>query len=105
MLRATAKAVGKCPDCGSQSLLARNVRGIELDICPGCHGVWFDQGELRKVQLALNTLAPIAATDSRGYPIDWLDALDLADLVVNMFDVAPELAGKLILSILEAILN
>ena len=87
MLRATAKAVGKCPDCRSQSLLARNVRGIELDICPGCHGVWFDQGELRKVQLVLNTLPPIAATDSPGAPIDWLDAADLAELILSILEV------------------
>jgi Zn-dependent protease with chaperone function len=37
----------KCINCSDQSLkpvLCSN--GIELDICPFCHGVWFDKGEI-----------------------------------------------------------
>ncbi len=43
-----------CPrDRGSLGLLY--VEGIEVDVCPGCHGVWLDAGELDRM----------VATDSR----------------------------------------
>ena len=37
-----------CPKCGTplqEELLA----GTTVDICPGCHGVWLDDGELAKL--------------------------------------------------------
>jgi len=34
-----------CPVCGKDMLVAE-FKGIELDYCPGCRGVWFDAGEL-----------------------------------------------------------
>jgi Zn-finger nucleic acid-binding protein len=34
-----------CPVCAKDALIVE-FKGIELDYCPVCHGVWFDAGEL-----------------------------------------------------------
>lgn len=38
----------KCPKCGGQ-LEAIMFRGIEIDRCTSCDGVWLDEGELEKL--------------------------------------------------------
>ncbi|MCL5036963.1 MAG: zf-TFIIB domain-containing protein [Chloroflexi bacterium] len=38
----------KCPRCGSGMKTAA-VRNVELDMCPACEGVWFDEGELNRI--------------------------------------------------------
>lgn len=35
----------KCPKCGA-GLEERDRNGIKIDVCPDCHGVWLDQGEI-----------------------------------------------------------
>ena len=35
----------RCPVC-KQDMMVIEYRDVELDYCPGCHGVWFDSGEL-----------------------------------------------------------
>lgn len=35
----------RCPKCGAQ-LQETERRGIKLDVCPECHGMWVDQGEI-----------------------------------------------------------
>lgn len=36
-----------CPKCDSETLVKTEELGnIPLDVCPGCHGIWFDKGEL-----------------------------------------------------------
>lgn len=62
-----------CPDDG-QMLGATQHRGVEIDTCPSCGGVWLDQGELERV-LAL------AADRSRdddddGSEVDVEDAIE-----------------------------
>ncbi len=38
----------KCPNC--EALLVMSERkGIEIDYCPQCRGVWLDKGELDKI--------------------------------------------------------
>jgi uncharacterized protein len=37
-----------CPRCSAQ-LQDREFQNIHLDVCPKCHGVWFDAGELEMV--------------------------------------------------------
>jgi len=37
-----------CPVCG-EKLRAIERTGIEIDLCPGCKGVWLDRGELEKL--------------------------------------------------------
>ena len=38
----------KCPKCG-MDLMTLEYRGIEIDKCTACAGVWLDDGELEKV--------------------------------------------------------
>ncbi len=35
----------ECPVCREPLIVAER-EGIELDVCPWCHGLWFDAGEL-----------------------------------------------------------
>ena len=37
-----------CPRCNS-NLLMSNTKGVEIDHCPNCKGVWLDRGELEKI--------------------------------------------------------
>ncbi|MHB0935465.1 MAG: TFIIB-type zinc ribbon-containing protein [Armatimonadota bacterium] len=37
-----------CPVCDAP-LRAIHKYGVEVDICPGCKGVWLDRGELEKI--------------------------------------------------------
>jgi len=47
-LRILAAAKGRCPKCAAE-LVAVPYRGIELDKCSRCQGVWLDFGELDQV--------------------------------------------------------
>ena len=38
----------KCPKCGMQ-LVEIDYKGIKIDRCTGCTGVWLDAGELEQV--------------------------------------------------------
>ncbi|OGO00650.1 MAG: hypothetical protein A2Y90_02875 [Chloroflexi bacterium RBG_13_52_12] len=51
-----------CPVCGKDALIVE-YESIELDYCPGCHGVWFDSGELE-------LLLEAAGMDSINYFLD-----------------------------------
>ena len=46
--RILAVARGRCPKCGAE-LIPVPYRGIELDKCSRCQGVWLDFGELDQV--------------------------------------------------------
>ena len=37
-----------CPHCGVE-MKRRDQRGVEIDYCPECHGIWLDRGELHKI--------------------------------------------------------
>ena len=43
--RSTRSTALTCPRCGA-TLAARQYKGVALDNCPSCHGVWLDAGEL-----------------------------------------------------------
>lgn len=38
----------KCPKCNA-TLLMSEKKGVEIDYCPECRGVWLDRGELEKI--------------------------------------------------------
>ncbi len=38
----------KCPSC-NETLLMTEKRGVEIDYCPNCRGIWLDRGELDKI--------------------------------------------------------
>lgn len=39
----------KCPSCITETLSITERKGIEIDYCPNCRGVWLDRGELDKI--------------------------------------------------------
>lgn len=39
----------KCPNCKQPSLVIAERKGIEIDHCPECRGIWLDRGELDKI--------------------------------------------------------
>jgi uncharacterized protein len=45
-----AQAPRGCPGCGG-TLRCYTVEGVELDVCPACHGLWLDAGELEAVRV------------------------------------------------------
>ena len=45
---ALAVVRGRCPKCGAE-LIPVPYRGIELDKCSRCQGVWLDFGELDQI--------------------------------------------------------
>lgn len=47
-LRVLAVARDRCPKCGA-ALVAVPFRGVELDKCSRCEGLWLDCGELDRV--------------------------------------------------------
>ena len=38
-----------CPTC-VKGLAELTLKGVQLDVCGNCHGVWFDHGELGKLK-------------------------------------------------------
>lgn len=39
----------KCPNCKDTTLVLSERKGIEIDYCPDCRGIWLDRGELDKL--------------------------------------------------------
>ena len=39
----------KCQVCKDVTLLMSEKKGIEIDYCPECRGIWLDRGELEKL--------------------------------------------------------
>jgi Zn-finger nucleic acid-binding protein len=39
----------KCPACKEAVLVISERKGIEIDYCPDCRGIWLDRGELDKL--------------------------------------------------------
>lgn len=39
----------KCPVCKDVTLLISEKKGVEIDYCPECRGIWLDRGELEKI--------------------------------------------------------
>ena len=58
----------KCPVCDTP-LRAIQKHGVEIDICPGCKGVWLDRGELEKV-IELEAASGPTAEYASTAPVD-----------------------------------
>ena len=50
-----------CPDCLEQ-LNTERFHGIDLDVCTGCAGLWFDPQELRRL-ITSDPLGVVALDD------------------------------------------
>jgi Zn-finger nucleic acid-binding protein len=51
----------KCPDCHTENLKKQVFYQTEVDYCPRCLGVWFEEDELRQ------------AKDEKDRDLNWLD--------------------------------
>jgi len=38
-----------CPTCKDIQLVMSERKGVEIDYCPQCRGVWLDRGEIDKI--------------------------------------------------------
>lgn len=57
-----------CPLCRDTTLEPRFSRGIEVDVCPRCRGLWLDRGELERLMDAADAAPPPAAPNAPGAP-------------------------------------
>jgi len=76
-----------CPEDGA-SMAALKYRGVEVDLCPQCHGVWLDRGELQHVTTgtALGGLGAVAPTaHAQG------DALGAGDVLLEIIGFLAQL--------------
>jgi Zn-finger nucleic acid-binding protein len=55
-----------CPSCSTVLNLTER-RGIEIDYCPKCRGVWLDRGELDKLLQGSDGERRDADDHQRGY--------------------------------------
>jgi len=69
-----------CP-AGCGGLQRKSVKGIDLDFCPACHGIWFDRGEVAGL---LRNYPPRTA---EGGASAGETALDVADFVLSVLDI------------------
>ena len=70
----------KCPVCGRE-LQPVNYKGVEVDYCPACKGVWFDLLEIDKlsdsmkdfniVEPRLENLKVVYVDDDEGFQEDY----------------------------------
>lgn len=72
-----------CPDDGA-GLRAVDHRGIELDLCPRCHGLWLDRGELVQI------LALRGDVENAGGIADALTEEAIGELVDNRMNAMLE---------------
>ena len=57
----------KCPVCRDVTLLMSEKRGVEIDYCPECRGIWLDRGELDKLIEKEEKTYQEARRDSQDY--------------------------------------
>ncbi len=57
----------KCPMCDAV-MREINRRGVHIDVCPECKGVWLDRGELEKIIAASREDFDDYAPRQRDYP-------------------------------------
>ena len=57
----------KCPVCRDVTLLMSEKRGVEIDYCPECRGIWLDRGELDKLIEKEEKTYQEARRDSHDY--------------------------------------
>ncbi len=95
-----------CPDDGA-SLVAIRQRGVEIDICPECGGVWLDPGEWKKIQThrksgqPTGSQSPHPADNPSGTPLELIagvsfatdpisGAADLGQAAANLADASAD---------------
>jgi uncharacterized protein len=60
--RLEAARLRRCPQCKT-ALQSRTLRGVKLDQCSSCHGIWLDAGQLEQLsKKRLGFVAKLLAT-------------------------------------------
>jgi uncharacterized protein len=54
-----------CPLCRDTTLEPRFSRGIEVDVCPRCRGLWLDRGELERLMDIADAAPPPAPAQTK----------------------------------------
>lgn len=83
-----------CPADG-HALTAVKHRGIEVDVCGTCGGIWFDNGELQKILAQSSDPARRFLDGDSGS-----GALDIASVAVDMLS-GPDLAAAVLSAVFE----
>lgn len=98
-----------CPSCSRASLTARSARGIEVDQCSNCRGVWLDADE---VELFLargreQKRSPVAkgfgSADGWGSPVQSMTSGDIVSAVGDVAGASVECAGELLVGLLSSL--
>ena len=65
-----------CPNCPNETLVMSDRKGVEIDYCPRCRGVWLDRGELDKLldRSAAQDVPRPAVADARSRRHDFVDS-------------------------------
>lgn len=63
----------KCPTCPDSLLVITDKKGVEIDFCPACRGVWLDRGELDKLMVLSGDQSHARQYPSQGTP-DFADS-------------------------------
>lgn len=83
-----------CPN-DANPMMSFMFKGVEIDVCAKCYGVWLDRGEIERItsQIGLpkksnlskigESLAPLSASSN----VRMQDISDLGDLLEIVFDV------------------
>lgn len=90
----------QCPKrCTTMMLM--QIKGIEIDVCPHCDGIWLDSGELEKMILqfglpkkhnledcgkSLTTADQAKTPQSKFDTVDAIDVIDIASGLFNLFN-------------------
>lgn len=61
----TAAGRGACPGCSAALQRTATGRGVEIDVCADCGGIWLDAGELEHLTSGLDPAPGAGASDER----------------------------------------
>jgi Zn-finger nucleic acid-binding protein len=76
----TAASFLQCPShCGSMQI--SRIKGIALDWCPECRGIWFDQGEIAMLLSHYRNKSESLPDGER------VDGWDIADIALSLLDL------------------
>lgn len=79
-----------CPLCRDTTLEPRFSRGIEVDVCPRCRGLWLDRGELERLLSEADAVPPAATAAPMSRPSERRKksrGKRLADLLDDVLDL------------------
>lgn len=85
-----------CPFCSGEHLLRQTIRGVELEWCPTCRGIFLDKGERQRLvgslkeegRSALPGPAPVMFGTS-GSPASW-SALGVGEVLAGLAEFLVE---------------